>query len=92
LFRRAGAAALPPRGDQVVASSYGSVYGVLFDDARRLYIVDGVGLKEHMYELDGTAAGRETSVKPADRQRGQRAIKNTIDEIARFYGFNAPAP
>jgi hypothetical protein len=72
---------------EVVASSYGSVYGALFDDARRLYIIDAVSLREFAYKLDGSAAGRAVPVREADREQGQRAIRATLEEISRFYGF-----
>ena len=85
LFRKAGAPA-PPRSTnpQLVASSYGSVYGALLDDARRLYIFDGVALREYAYELDGTGAGRTTAITEEDRVRGQRAIRETVEGIARL--------
>jgi hypothetical protein len=76
---------------EVVASSYGSVYGTLLDDAQRLYIIDGVSLREYLYELDGTAAGRMVQVRQADREAGQRAIRVAIDNISTFYG-HASAP
>jgi arylsulfatase A-like enzyme len=87
LFREKGtrAPARPPV--EVVASSYGSVYGALLDDARRLYIIDAVSLREHVYELDGSAAGRAVAVRSPDREAGQRAIRGTIEEISRFYGY-----
>ena len=70
LFRKDGAPAPPRSTDpQVVASSYGSVYGALLDDARRLYIFDGIALREYVYELDGSGAGRADG----DRGRGSRA-------------------
>ena len=74
---------------EVVASSYGSIYGALLDDARRLYIIDAVSLQEHAYRLDGTAAGRAEAVSSLDREAGQRAVRRTIAEIARFYGHPA---
>ena len=67
-----------------MASSYGSVYGALLDDARRLYIFDGVALREYAYELDGTGAGRTTAITEEDRVRGQRAIRETVEGIARL--------
>ena len=85
LFRKAGAPAPPRSTDpQVVASSYGSVYGALLDDARRLYIFDGVALREYAYELDGTGAGRMTAITEEDRVRGQRAIRETVEGLARL--------
>jgi Sulfatase len=85
LFRKAGAPSSPRSTDpQVVASSYGTVYGALLDDARRLYIFDGIALREYTYELDGTAAGRATAVTGEDRVRGQRAIRETVEAVARL--------
>ena len=71
----------------MVASSYGSVYGTLLDDARRLYVFDGIALREYAYELDGTGAGRATAVTDEDRVRGQRAIRETVEGIARLYRY-----
>jgi hypothetical protein len=87
LFRRPGAPAIARPRAEVVASSYGSVYGALLDDARRLYIVDGVSLREYAYELDGSGAGRAMTVRTADRDAGQRAIRETVSGLARFYNF-----
>jgi hypothetical protein len=60
------------------------VYGTLLDDARRLYIFDGIAMREYAYELDGTGAGRSTAISSEDRVRGQRAIRETVEAIARF--------
>jgi hypothetical protein len=89
LFTAAGAPAATRQDAEVIASSYGSVYGALLDHGRRLYIIDAVGLQEHAYELDGTAAGRAVSVSGADREAGQRAIRATIGDISRFYAYTA---
>jgi len=91
LFRRASDRPAVRSNAEVVASSYGSVYGALLNDARRLYIIDGVSLREHAYELDGSGAGRAVGVRPADREEGQRAIRATIGEIASFYRYQ-PGP
>ena len=88
LFHTASAAPDARETTQVVASSYGSVYGALLDDARRLYIVDAISLREYEYELDGSAAGRAVPVRRADRESAQTAIRSAIDEIARFYAYS----
>ena len=62
----------------------GASYGTLLDDARRLYIFDGIALREYAYELDGTGAGRATPITDEDRVRGQRAIRETVEGIARL--------
>jgi hypothetical protein len=86
-------AAPPPRTEaEVVASSYGSVYGALLDDARRLYVIDTIARREYAYELDGSGPGRALTIGDADRARGQRAIRQTVEEIAKFYGYRPPVP
>jgi hypothetical protein len=88
LFRREEAPApLPPAEFEVVASSYGSVYGALLDNARRLYVIDGIALREYAYVLDGTGAGRAVAVTNEDRVRSQRAIRATVEGLAAFYGY-----
>ena len=75
-------------GTQVVASSYGSVYGALLDDGRRLYIIDAVSLREYRSEMDGSAAGRSISIRGADREAGQKAVRAAVDEISRVYAYH----
>src|SRR5262249_17198523 len=79
-----------PRGStepEIVASSYGTVYGTLVDDARRLYVFDGIAFREYSYELDGTGAGRAVAIRDEDRVRSQRAIRATVGAIAKLYGY-----
>lgn len=80
---------LPPRSTEpeLLASSYGSVYGVLLDNARRLYVLDEIALREYEYELDGTGAGRAATVSNETRVRSQRAIRATVEGVAGFYGY-----
>ena len=88
LFRHETAPAPPRRTEpQLVASSYGSVYGTLMDDARRLYVVDGISLREYAYELDGTGAARAITISEGERARSQQAIRAAVEGIARFYRF-----
>jgi hypothetical protein len=74
-------------GPEVIASSYGSVYGALLDGGRRLYILDAVSFQEHAYELDGTAAGRLVTVSSRDRDIGQRAVRSAIERLSTFYRY-----
>ena len=73
---------------EVVASSYGSVYGALLEDGERLYILDAVSLREHVYGLEKAGAGNRLQVRSDDRQAGQRAIRATIEEISNFYRYS----
>ena len=73
----------------MVASSYGSVYGALLDDARGCTSSTRVSLREYEYELDGSGAGRARSVNAADRDAAQRAIRATVSGIAKFFQYPA---
>jgi hypothetical protein len=91
LFRDGASPAAPRATEpQMVASSYGSVYGTLMDDSRRLYIFDAIALREYAYDFDGTGPGRLAAIQNEDRERGQRTIRTTVESIAKFYGFNPP--
>jgi hypothetical protein len=68
-----------------VASSYGSVYGWVSDNARELYVADGVSLRDYRYTLDGTPTGRPLSIATSERTVGQAAIKDALTALARFY-------
>ena len=41
----------------------------------------------HVYDLDGSAAGRSVPVRQADREAGQHAVRATVDELSRFYAY-----
>lgn len=80
--------ATPPRPTSdgaLVASSYGSVYGWVNDGGRRLYVSDGVSLRDYLYELDGSPTGRALPMDDVARGAGQAAIRDALTELARFY-------
>jgi len=88
LFRDRSTPAAPrSTAPDVIASSYGTVYGALLDDARRLYIFDAIALRDYAYEIDGTGAGRADTVREDDRMRGHRAIRATVEAIAQLYHY-----
>ena len=90
LFRPPGE---PPveTGDVMVASSYGAVYGALLDEARRLYIIDTVNVREYGYALDREPLGRSVEVDAGLRRRGQAAIRETIGALAELHDYR-PEP
>lgn len=88
LFRPAHAPAPPPRAEQLVASSYGPVYGLLQDEGRRLYVADGVGYKEHLYQLGKSPVeDRSLAVDPKTSQEAQSAIRDWLRELHQAYGI-----
>ena len=68
-----------------MASSYGSVYGWVSDNARELYVADGVSLRDYRYALDGTPTGRALSITDGERRAGQATITDALKNLARFY-------
>ncbi len=84
--------ASPPRAaDALMVSSYGSVYGLLSDVGRRLYIIDGINFEEYAYDLTGSLVGRAVPVTPALRSESHRMIQERVEDIARTYHFDARA-
>jgi sulfatase-like protein len=72
------------RTTEVVAASYGAVYGSLTANGRRLYIVDANHNVEYAYERQADG-WRAVPVDEAVRIDGQGAIREFIEEIAREY-------
>jgi membrane-anchored protein YejM (alkaline phosphatase superfamily) len=77
------------RATEVVAASYGAVWGVLRHNGQRLYIVDANHGKEYAFERlprqPWSAVQVNAALKVADRQ----AIREHIDEITREYGVTS---
>lgn len=88
LFWPSDASAPKRQGEgQLIASSYGSVYGWLTDEGRRLYVADGVDFRDYLFDLDGTPTGQARPVGADDRRVGQQAIRGAVGDIAKFYRF-----
>jgi arylsulfatase A-like enzyme len=92
LFRPRGT---PPRGPEgavpVVAASYGAVYGALLDEGTTLYVLDTINLQEHAFALP--RAGSASTITPTAelRRAGQRAIRDTVQDIADYFGYRPGA-
>ncbi len=74
---------------EMLASSYGPVYGVL-RRGRSLFIADAVNYRDYFYDLGGSAAGTSTPVTPSMRNDNERLIRDEILAIDRFYKFAGP--
>ncbi len=92
LYWRRGTAPARPNEFGLMASSYGSVYAWVDRAGTRMYIADGVALRDYAYTLDGSGAGVSERVTAAERARGQQAIRTGIAAIADFYRFTPPSP
>jgi arylsulfatase A-like enzyme len=71
---------------QMLASSYGPVYGMLGDRGRSLYVVDATNYRDYAYRLGGLGGkdDRET-LTPVLRQDRERLIRSTVDQINKIY-------
>jgi Sulfatase len=74
------------RDSYLIASSYAPVYAVLNNGGRSLYVVDGIGYDDYLYDLmdPGNPA---RSVTPEIRANGQRIMRDSVGGIASFYHF-----
>ena len=74
-------------GPYIVASSYGPVYGVLRNNGLLLYIVDGINLAEHEFDLTRGLNGEEIVPTDVDRREAWPALRAQLEEVKRFYGY-----
>lgn len=78
----------PYRQDHyLLASSYGAVFGILDGAGKELYISDGVNFADHLYRLEGGAAGVPLSLGGGEKARYDKMILEDIDLVNRFYQF-----
>jgi hypothetical protein len=75
------------RGQYLVASSYGGVYGLLSENGRRLYIADGIEGREYAYDLPPGGSDRRTGLTDAERDVSRRIIRDRVHDIAAWYGL-----
>ncbi len=76
---------------QLLASSYGAVWGVLRENGRYLYIADGVNYTDYFFDLHTDPAGDRNLVDPTVRRQNRNLIEKGIHSLNAFYKFN-PAP
>jgi arylsulfatase A-like enzyme len=76
------------RRTEVVAASYGPVWGALAQNGRQLYVIDTIKGREQAYELTPNAGSIAVPVTAGLREASQRAIREHIDEINRVYQVN----
>ena len=71
----------------LVASSYGSVYGLLLNSGHSLYVANAVENADYAYEWGEDSRVSSDPVSPEIRAARQQQIRNDVREIGRFYGF-----
>ncbi|HLY97551.1 MAG TPA: sulfatase-like hydrolase/transferase [Candidatus Angelobacter sp.] len=73
----------------LIASSYAPVYGILSDGGHSLYVVDGVGYKDALYEWSEGSDVSSKTVSDEARSQGRKQIRDSVTEIGRFFNFNS---
>ena len=75
-----------PQASYLLASSYGSVYGILSNSGRRLYVADGVNYQNYLFGLNGLSSERRT-LSPEFQREQDGLIHGGILAVNRFYHF-----
>jgi membrane-anchored protein YejM (alkaline phosphatase superfamily) len=76
---------------QLLASSYGAVYGTLHGNGRWLYIVDAVNYQDYYYDLENDPAGERNLVTADVRREQQAHIREGVGQINQFYKIEQPS-
>jgi hypothetical protein len=77
------------RATEVVAASYGAVWGVLHDNGRRLYIIDANHGREYAFSRAPRGPWHRVELNAGLRMFSQQKIREYIDEINREYGMTS---
>ena len=72
--------------DHLVASSYGPVYGLISDQGRSLYILDGVNYRDYLYDLTTESNTTSTEIGADQRRAARATIRRMLDELNDWYG------
>jgi membrane-anchored protein YejM (alkaline phosphatase superfamily) len=75
------------RDSYVIASSYAPVYAVLSNGGRSLYVIDGIGYDDSLYDLTD-ARDPARPVTQEIRANNQRVLWDSVRGIASFYHFS----
>jgi hypothetical protein len=75
------------RGDYLVASSYGPVYGILAENGRRLYVADAINFRDTVYEIGSEGTGTSRDPDSGESRRAHALLREKIQAIADQYGF-----
>ncbi|HLJ30618.1 MAG TPA: sulfatase-like hydrolase/transferase [Candidatus Angelobacter sp.] len=79
------------RSSYMVASSYGPVYGLLENAGHSLYVADAVEYNDHLYQWSKGEGVSNGTVTPEIRADRQQQIRDTVNQVRRFYNFNEPS-
>lgn len=74
-------------GPLLLASSYGPVFGLISEEGKELYLADGVQFQESLYHISTRA--EKINLNEAVREKYREILRDRINELARFYNYEA---
>jgi sulfatase-like protein len=77
------------RGQFLVASSYGAVYGIVRQNGRRLDVIDAVGGRDAAYDLSSGLLGRQVEETRAMSDESRREVARQLGELASVFHYHA---
>ncbi|MGK2858525.1 MAG: sulfatase-like hydrolase/transferase [Thermoanaerobaculia bacterium] len=75
------------RGNYLVASSVGPVYGILGENGRRLYVADAINYRDTVYEIERDGTGTSRDPDPGESRRAHALLREKVQAIADVYHF-----
>ena len=75
------------RGDYLVASGYGPVYGILAENGRRLYVADAINARDTVYEIPRDGAPSARDPEPGESRRAHALMREKLKAIGELYRF-----
>lgn len=80
------------RSSYLAASSYGPVYGLLENSGHSLYVADAVEYTDRLYQWKDDGSVSNAAVTQEIRADRQQKIRDAVNAVNRFYGFDGSAP
>lgn len=83
------------RDSYMIASSYGPLYGVLYDNGTREFIeneIPGRPESEEFFNLTEDPEARHNLLSPGERKRSEAQLRVDIGQIAGLFGYKYKAP
>jgi len=87
LFWKSGDPPPGPRPPQLVASSYGPVYGLLTDGGKRLFVADAVDHSTRCFDVDPPPLGRQIPCAARAEAADGLWLRTVVGELARRFGY-----
>jgi hypothetical protein len=79
------------RDYEVIGNSYGPRFAVIDREAKTMFVADAVRGREAFFELEHDPHALRNIISVEEQQRGERRIRDHLDEVNRLYGYSPQA-